>query len=117
MEIHGYFKGSDPFIHIYFEQSAEPVEVLLDTGFSGELMLQRERIDRLALLEIGEEIYITASGAEEKTTVHLGSLKWGGKTKMVSVLATDGETALVGMGLLFHHSLWMKPSDGILQIK
>ena len=47
----GISRGADPFIQIYFEQSAEPMEVLLDTGLSGELMLQRERIRERVLKE------------------------------------------------------------------
>ena len=104
-------------INGYFEQSPQPVKVLVDTGFSGELMLQREAIGRLGLPEIGEDFYITASGAGVDTTVRTGSLKWFGETKRVPVLATKGKTALLGMGLLFRHSLRMKPSGGVLRIE
>jgi predicted aspartyl protease len=51
-----------------------------------------------------------------KATVHIASLKWLGETKRVSVLSTKGNTALVGMGLLFDCSLVMEPSRGVLRI-
>lgn len=114
MEIDGYFEGVDPFVDVFFEQSSQPVKVLVDTGFSGELMLQKERIDSLGLFQIA---YTTASGAEVETTIHIGSLKWFGGTKRVPVLATEGKTSLLGMALLLRHSLCMKPSDGVLRIE
>lgn len=117
MGMRGYFEGVDPFVDIDLENSAEPTKVLVDTGFTGELILQREKINSLGLVEVGEDVYTTASGAEVKTTIHIGSLNWLGETKKVSVLATEGKTALLGMGLLFHHCLRMKPSEGILQIE
>ncbi len=117
MEINGHFEGVDPFVDVFFGQSCQPVKVLVDTGFSGELMLQKERIDSLGLPQIGEDTYTTASGAEVETTIHIGSLKWFGGTKRVPVLATEGKTSLQGMALLFRHSLCMRPSDGILRIE
>ena len=117
MEIDGYFEGADPFIDVFFEQSSEPVQVLVDTGFSGELMLQKERIDSLGLSQIGEDTYTTASGAEVETTIHIGCLRWFGETKRVPVLATEGKTSLLGMAMLLPHLLFMKPSDGVLRIE
>lgn len=39
MELRGYFEGVDPFVDIFFEECVEPTKVLVDTGFTGELML------------------------------------------------------------------------------
>jgi predicted aspartyl protease len=79
-------------------------------------MLQEETIADLALPEIGEDTYTTASGDEVKTTVHVASLSWLGDTRRVSVLSTKGRTGLLGMGLLFECSLAMEPSRGVLRI-
>jgi len=117
MVLRGYLEGSDPFVDIRFEQSPMPVKVLVDTGFDGELMLQRVTITRLGLREVGEHVYTTASGDEVRTTIHIAWLNWFGERRRVSVLATEGRTALLGMWLLFRRSLLMKPSDGILRIE
>lgn len=117
MEVNGYFEGPDPFIDVFFEQDSQRLKVLVDTGFGGELMLEQETIDSLGLPEVGEDVYVTASGAEVETTIHVGSLIWLGETKEVSIIATDGKTALLGMGLLFDRSLRMAPSEGVLRIE
>lgn len=48
MGIRGYFEGVDPFVDIDLQNSAEPTKVLVDTGFTGELMLQRQNISTSA---------------------------------------------------------------------
>ena len=117
MEIGGYFEALRPFVDVFLEQSPRALKALVDTGFNGELMLQREKIDALGLPEIGEYTYTTASGDEVRTTIHSGSLKWFGETKRVPVLATDARIALLGMKLLFDRSLRMAPSEGVLRIE
>jgi len=116
MAIKGYFEGASPFADIFLEDTSRRLTVLVDTGFWGELMLQEERITDLGLPEIGEDTYTTASGDEVGTTVHVATLRWLGETKRVSVLSTKGNTALLGMGLLFDCSLSMEPSRGVLRI-
>ena len=117
MAINGYFEGLSPFVDLLLEEGTEPVKVLVDTGFSEELMLQEDSIRRLGLPEIGQGFFITAGGDEVNTTVHVGSLKWFGETRKVTVLATEGKTALLGMRLLFARSLRVKASDGVLRIE
>ena len=117
MKVEGFFEGRAPFVHVYFRGSSRPVKVLVDTGFSGHLMLQRDKIDRLSLPQVGEDFYVAAGGAEVDTTVHAASLNWFGETRQVPVLATDGKAALLGMELLFDRSLRMTPSEGVLRIE
>ncbi len=116
MELAGRFDDLDPFVDVVLEGLPGPVTVLVDTGFSGKLMLREEEIERLGLPRIGKDTFTTASGDEVKTTVHVASLSWLGETKRVPVLATKGNTALLGMGLLFDCSLVMEPSRGVLRI-
>ena len=117
MAINGHFEGVDPFVEVLFENSPEPVRVLVDTGFSAELMLQKRTISSLGLPEIGGDTYTTASGAEVETTIHVGSIRWFGKTVAVPILATEGNASLLGMGLLFRRHLYMEPSANVLLIE
>ncbi len=116
MEMHGYFRGLDPFVDLVIEGSPEPVKALVDTGFNADLMLPRQLVEDLDLPRIGRAFYVTASGEEPETSVHEARLKWLGRTEEILVLATDGEAALLGMGLLFECSLAMEPSRGVLRI-
>jgi clan AA aspartic protease len=116
MEMRGYFVGLDPFVNLFIEGSPEPVKALVDTGFNADLMLPGRLIRDLDLPEVGRAFYVTASGEEPETSVHVARLKWLGGTEEVLVLATDGEGALLGMGLLFDCSLAMEPSRGVLRI-
>ena len=116
MEMHGYFQGLDPFVDLLMKGSPKPVKALVDTGFNADLMLPRQLVEDLGLPEIGRGLYVTASGDRPQTTVHEAQLQWLGGTEDVLVLATEGDTALVGMGLLFDCSLVMEPSRGVLRI-
>ncbi len=116
MEICGHFRGLDPFVDLHIEGSPQPVKALVDTGFNADLMLPRQLVEDLDLPEVGRALYVTASGEEPETAIHEARLQWLGGTEEVLFLATDGEAALVGMGLLFDCSLVMEPSRGVLRI-
>ncbi|MBF8278468.1 MAG: Transposase [Candidatus Brocadiaceae bacterium] len=42
MEIKGWFNEGKPMIDIYLEGTEDIIDVLVDTGFNGELMLTKE---------------------------------------------------------------------------
>ncbi len=56
MEIKGWFDEGKPMISIYLEGSECPIDVLVDTGFNGELMLTKEKIKELSLSIIGDDV-------------------------------------------------------------
>ncbi len=116
MEIKGYFDEGKPIIDIYMEGSIKPVGVLVDTGFNGELMLTKEKIKKLSLTFIGDDEYMTASGAVIPTTVHMGFIKWFGSTRKIAVLATSGKSNLIGMELLHFYRLDIARSQNRLII-
>lgn len=116
MELIGYFDESKPMINIYLEDSPEPIEVLVDTGFNGELMLTKEKIEELSLVFIGDDEYMTASGDVVPTTVHIGFIKWFGRIRKIAVLATSGKLNLIGMELLHFYRLDLARSQNILII-
>ena len=43
MEIKGYFDEGKPMIDIYLEGFEDSIDVLVDTGFNGELMFTKEK--------------------------------------------------------------------------
>lgn len=116
MEIKGYFDKGRPMIDIYLEGSQDPVGVLVDTGFNGELMIAKEKIEELSLTFIGDDEYMTASGDVVPTTVHMGFVKWFGRTRKIAVLATSGKANLIGMELLHFYRLDIARSQNRLII-
>ncbi len=55
MEIKGQFDEGKPMIDIYLGNCEDPIDVLVDTGFNGELMLTKEKIEELSLSFIGRK--------------------------------------------------------------
>lgn len=116
MKIKGWFDEGKPMIDIYLEGSEYPIDVLVDTGFNGELMLTKEKIEELSLSFIGEDEYMTASGDVVPTTVHIGFIRWFGRTRKIAILATSGKANLIGMELLHFYGLEIARSQNRLVI-
>jgi clan AA aspartic protease len=105
MKISGYFEGKKPFIKLYFKGYSEGVGVLIDTGFSGQLVLPQNLVRKLKLKMIGEGKYITVKGKHLIIKVYIAFLHWFGKVQAVTALATKSHHALIGMGLLYDTKL------------
>jgi len=118
MEIQGYFADGKPMINVYLEGSENLTEVLVDTGFNGELMMTMDKIQELGkiLIHIGDDKYMTASGEVVPTSVYMGYLKWFGRTRKVTILATSGKSNLIGMELLHFYRLNVARSQNQLKI-
>ena len=116
MQVTGRFDEGRPVIAVRLEGSLTPIEVLVDTGFNGELMLTQECIRELSLPFIGDDEYMTASGDVVPTTVHMGTIRWSGRARKIAVLATTGKSNLLGMELLHFYRLDLARSQGRLTI-
>jgi len=118
MEIQGYFADGNPMINIYLDGVDNSIDILVDTGFNGELMMTKEKIAELGmiLVFIGDDEYMTASGEIVPTSVYMAFIKWFGRTRKVSVLATAGKSNLLGMELLHFYKLDLARSQNLLII-
>lgn len=116
MEIIGWFDDGKPIIDINPDGSEDPITALVDTGFNGELMLKKTKIKELSLTLIGDDEYMTANGDVVPTTVHIGLIKWFGRTRKIAVLATAGKANLIGMELLHFYRLELARSENRLMI-
>ena len=105
MRLRGYFEGKKPFVKIRFKGYKKPVEVLIDTGFSGYLALPQKLINKLKLKRIGEGRYLTAHGKYLIIKVYLAFIHLFGKIEKVTVIVTKGSHALVGMSLFYNRTL------------
>lgn len=91
----GFFVFGTPAIVLVLKQTK--IEVIVDTGFTGQLMLPQAIIDDLALEQIGVSDYLMASGEGRVTNVYKTKLDFLNKQKEVIVLSTDADFSLAGM--------------------
>ena len=77
----------------------QPVEALLDTGFSEDLTLPQDLVARLGLKRVNR-IPVTLAGDHQiQVSTHDGYVKMFGQVRRINVLAMEGQP-LLGMTLL-----------------
>ena len=76
-----------------------PLEMVLDTGFNGDLALPREVIQNLGLTYRGQTSLTLATGEEATMSNYDGVVLWHGQPRGVVVIETASES-LIGMALL-----------------
>lgn len=96
----------------------EKIEAIIDTGFTGELMLSGDLIDRLEIPRVGElPITLLGDGSEVYVSLYLTIVVWHSEKRIVQILRTDGNS-LVGMSLLFGNRLILDVvTDGEVSIE
>ena len=78
----------------------EKVEVVIDTGFTGFLMLPDDLIKRLGLQLIGNRRAILGDGSPVSFDLYLAKVVWHSKTRDVPALGAKHDSALLGMSML-----------------
>ncbi len=87
-------------LEIVGSNHSETVEVVIDTGFTGFLMLPIDLINRLRLQLIGNRRAILGNGSQVSFDLYLAKVVWHGKTREVPTLGAKHDGALLGMSLL-----------------
>ena len=80
--------------------SPQPLEVVLDTGFTGYLTLPSESIEQLDLPFVGQRTFELANGELFRFDAYLAAMSWHGSLRDALVLQSDS-TPLLGMTLLW----------------
>ena len=71
-------------------------ECVVDTGFDGALILPRSVVDQLKLPIVARLIFELVGGALMSADVALGEIQWLGERRIVEVIVTEGDDALIG---------------------
>ena len=79
---------------------ATSLDVWIDTGLTGDLVLPRSIVDRLGLQESGSVDAILADGSQLELPTYTCVIQWFGFERSLEVIANDGEYPLLGVGLL-----------------
>jgi clan AA aspartic protease len=80
------------------------IEIVIDTGFTGDMTLPIAQISTLGLPRVGSTVVRLVDGSLRKIDVHDAILWWDGNPVQVRVRAVDTEP-LLGTGLLSGHEL------------
>ena len=97
--------------------SAREIQVWIDTGFNGDLVLPQQTIDELALPRSGTVKAILADGSEVALERYMCLIDWFGEERDLEVVANDGEYPLLGVGLLVGHDLHISYRSGNITIE
>ena len=92
------------------------IEVWIDTGFNGDLVLPQQQINDLALRQSGTVRGILPDGSEIALDQDLCWIDWFGEKFDLEVIANEGEYPLLGVGLLADRDLHVSYRSGELSI-
>ena len=81
------------------------VDVWIDTGFNGDLVLPQQQINELELPHRGTVKAVLADGSKVACMTYVCLIDWFGEERHLEVVANDGEYPLLGVGLLVGHDL------------
>lgn len=94
--IRGYVNANDEAVIEVEIIGSGPIEAVIDTGFSGFLVLPRTHPYCSALPVIASETYDVAGGQRVTFDVALGQIHWMGQAMLVEILLSRGAEVLVG---------------------
>jgi clan AA aspartic protease len=94
-------------LRVWSSEDAEPIEltVWIDTAFTGELVIPRERIEALGLPQSAAVLAGLADGRKVVLDSYSCLVDWFGEPRLVEVIANEGQFPLLGVGLLREHRL------------
>jgi clan AA aspartic protease len=78
--------------------AGETVECLVDTGFTGSLVLPQALVTRLNLPVVGREVFEMVGGRQFIASIAFAEIEWLGETRTVRVIFS--EDTLLGTELL-----------------
>lgn len=96
---------------------ARDIEVWIDTGFNGDLVLPATTINQLALTSSGTVKAILADGSEVALQTYSCEIEWFGEVRHLEVVANSGVYPLLGVGLLLDHDLRISYRTGELELE
>ncbi len=87
------------------QESKHEINVWIDTGFTGDLVVPCSIVEILALQQTGTIDGILADGTQVLLETFHCEIEWFGKNRSLEVIANDGDMPLLGVGLLLSKEL------------
>ena len=94
-------------VHVAATSAGQRTELAawVDTAFNGGLVIPREQIERLGLVQESSAEAILADGKMVELETYACFVDWFGATYETQIVTNDGEYALSGTMLLAHRNL------------
>jgi clan AA aspartic protease len=92
--------------------AAHEIQVWIDTGFNGDLVLPQQQIEGLTMPLSGTVKAILADGSEVTLKRYVCLIDRFGEERDLEVVANEGEYPLLGVGLLLGHDLRISYRSG-----
>ena len=93
------------------DKQSKAIKAVIDTGYTGDLMLPRAIVDELRLTLRGIQDAVLGDGSIRIFEMYAGSVIWDGQVRRVEVNASETE-CLIGMGLLEDYKLEIEGRSG-----
>jgi clan AA aspartic protease len=92
------------------------LDVWIDTGFNGDLVMPQPQIDDLKFPQSGTVKAVLADGSEVTLLTHTCYIDWFDASRQLEVIANDGDYPLLGVGLLLGRDLHISYRSGEITI-
>lgn len=93
------------------------LEMLVDTGFDGSLMIPKEFADRFGLPVKGQEYYYAANDTEMKFSRTTLKIEWLGQRFDIPALIAPNDYALIGTEMLIDAELRINYARRTVSVK
>ena len=93
------------------------IDVWIDTGFTGELILPEVVVKQLSLPVSGSVDGILADGSHTELSTYHCQLRWFGREQPLEVIANNGEFPILGVGLLLAKELRLDYTNLIVSLE
>ena len=80
--------------------ASQVMEVWVDTGFTGDLVLPESLVNQLGLAQSAIIETVLADGSQSELVTYSCAVDWFGETYVIEVIANQGHVPLLGVGLL-----------------
>lgn len=92
-------------------------EVVLNTAFSGELWMPKGILMSLGFVSRGCANVELPDGTVKPAQLFAGNINWFGQERRVSAMASEDQSACIGMGLLKGVALRSDPEKNLLYLE
>ncbi len=87
------------------DMSTQELDVWVDTGFTGELVLSESLAIKFGLSQSAMVAAELADGSKSFLSTYSCLINWFGESRETEVVASQGQVPLLGVGLLLGHRL------------
>lgn len=109
--VNAYREAIVQFVVIAKNQQRKSIKAIIDTGYSGSLILPSEMIEELELTCYATQEGVLGNGSVHQFNVHEVSVIWDGKVQSIEINSAEAGP-LVGMGLLEGHEIRIEAVAG-----